>query len=66
MTAPTTLPAEVQAIIARLFEESPSLLDGIPPAWINAAFDHGVIQASPWTGQGRTLYTLRPQPAVTP
>lgn len=68
MTAPATLPAEVQAIV-RALADGPSILDGVPQTAINAAFDHGVIRvygsklvnsSEPW----RTKYALRGQ--VTP
>jgi hypothetical protein len=68
VSAPTTLPPEVQEIVDRL-TRGPSILLGIPHPAINAAFDHGVIQVDgnaleSRTQQWRTKYSLR-KPAVT-
>jgi hypothetical protein len=61
----TLLPADVQRIIHALAAGPSNLLDHRQTA-ITAAFDHGLIQASAWVGQGHTMYSLRKQPAVTP
>lgn len=69
MTAPTSLPAEVQRIVRKL-ALGPSVLPGYSQAWISAAFDHGVIEVAgsgtdPNSFDWRTMYGLRKRPAVT-